>query len=303
VRRGGGGHERRSPSPRPDDAGRPATARPQRLPQLRRRARGAPYCAQCGQRALPAAPTLGELAREVWDEAVSLDGRFVTSLRLLVTRPGRLTIETHAGRRARYLGPVRLYLLCSVAFLRRGKRAPRALGARAAHRARCSVARRPGGDAGVVPARRAPESRRSARGCARWIAGPTATRAVPGTAAAERPALMFVLLPLYAGLLALLFRGAHVPGARRVRTPPARLHVPCALLARAADLLPTARRTRWWTRRSGSGSSPTRSWRSGECTAGRGSGRSPAACYSAPCTAGCFLLGLIAVVVATALLM
>src|SRR4029453_9696672 len=38
------------------------------------------------------------------------------TLRLLFTRPGQLTAEMLAGRRARYIPPVRLYLVASVVF-------------------------------------------------------------------------------------------------------------------------------------------------------------------------------------------
>ena len=75
-----------------------------------------PFCARCGQRALPPRPTLRDLAGEAWQEFVNLDGKVATTLRLLVTRPGLLTVDSRAGRRARYVGPLRLYLVCSLAF-------------------------------------------------------------------------------------------------------------------------------------------------------------------------------------------
>lgn len=75
-----------------------------------------PFCAQCGQRDLPPEPPLRELVAEAWDAFVSVDGKVANTLRLLVTRPGALTAEYLRGRRARFLPPLRLYLLCSVAF-------------------------------------------------------------------------------------------------------------------------------------------------------------------------------------------
>ena len=42
--------------------------------------------------------------------------RSFQTLRLLIARPGALTVEFLAGRRARYISPVRLYLTCSLLF-------------------------------------------------------------------------------------------------------------------------------------------------------------------------------------------
>jgi hypothetical protein len=41
------------------------------------------------------------------------DGKFFTSARYIFTRPGFLTTEFIAGRRARYMHPVRLYFFAS----------------------------------------------------------------------------------------------------------------------------------------------------------------------------------------------
>jgi hypothetical protein len=45
-----------------------------------------------------------------------VDGKIFQSIRLLYTRPGRLTTEYCQGRRASHVGPIRLYLTFSVAF-------------------------------------------------------------------------------------------------------------------------------------------------------------------------------------------
>lgn len=74
------------------------------------------FCATCGQRDLPPEPDLRELLAEAWDAFVSVDGRVAQTFRLLLTRPGVLTSEYLSGRRARFLPPLRLYLLCSVLF-------------------------------------------------------------------------------------------------------------------------------------------------------------------------------------------
>jgi hypothetical protein len=74
------------------------------------------FCAHCGQRIKALNPTLRELAGEVLAEVTDLDNRFLRSIRYLFTRPGFLSREHAEGRRARYVSPVRLYLIFSVAF-------------------------------------------------------------------------------------------------------------------------------------------------------------------------------------------
>ncbi|MFO1410828.1 MAG: DUF3667 domain-containing protein, partial [Steroidobacteraceae bacterium] len=75
-----------------------------------------PYCAQCGQHAHASARGFGALLHDGWHTLTHLDGRFWKTLWALLRRPGFLTIEYFAGRRQRYLPPVRLYLVLSVLF-------------------------------------------------------------------------------------------------------------------------------------------------------------------------------------------
>ena len=66
-----------------------------------------PFCSKCGQRAIPAYPTLRELAGDAWQELSGYDGRVVRTFRSLMRRPGALTLEVLEGHRARYVSPVR----------------------------------------------------------------------------------------------------------------------------------------------------------------------------------------------------
>jgi hypothetical protein len=75
-----------------------------------------PYCGFCGQRALRIDVSLKELAREGVHEFVHLDRRILLTLRMLFTQPGQLTADVLAGRRQRYISPVRLYLVSSILF-------------------------------------------------------------------------------------------------------------------------------------------------------------------------------------------
>ncbi len=77
-------------------------------------ARAGRFCSTCGQKAEPIAPTLGYFLHELMQEIVNVDGKIFRSLRLLLTRPGFLTREVFAGRRASYVSPIRLYLSASI---------------------------------------------------------------------------------------------------------------------------------------------------------------------------------------------
>jgi Protein of unknown function (DUF3667) len=75
-----------------------------------------PYCSQCGQHVHDSARTLGALLHDGWHVVTHVDGRFWQTLATLALKPGALTVEYFAARRARYLPPVRLYLVLSVLF-------------------------------------------------------------------------------------------------------------------------------------------------------------------------------------------
>ena len=75
-----------------------------------------PYCAQCGQHAHDSARSLGVLFHDAWHVVTHFDSRGWSTLALLLTRPGALTAEYFQDHRARYLPPVRLYLVLSVVF-------------------------------------------------------------------------------------------------------------------------------------------------------------------------------------------
>jgi hypothetical protein len=74
------------------------------------------YCFLCGQEDRPIAPTLRSLLGDAWEAITNLEGRILQSLGLLFFFPGLLTREYFEGRRARWVSPIRLYLLLSVAY-------------------------------------------------------------------------------------------------------------------------------------------------------------------------------------------
>lgn len=74
------------------------------------------FCATCGQndrdfrRSLP--PVISDLMREAFE----LDGRLVQSFKLLLLKPGQLSLEFSNNRRSSFVSPVRLYLFTSILF-------------------------------------------------------------------------------------------------------------------------------------------------------------------------------------------
>ena len=75
-----------------------------------------PYCFDCGQHRHESARSVSALFEDAWHVATHVDGRFWQTLYILLFKPGKLTKEYFAERRARYLPPVRLYLVLSVLF-------------------------------------------------------------------------------------------------------------------------------------------------------------------------------------------
>jgi hypothetical protein len=77
---------------------------------------GGAFCYACGQKAVGSDVSLHDFFHEAFEELAHVDGKLVQTLRLLLTKPGRLTKEFLDGRRARYVSPLRVYLTCSLLF-------------------------------------------------------------------------------------------------------------------------------------------------------------------------------------------
>ena len=75
------------------------------------------YCRHCGQRTRLHVPTLFEFVHEFGSHYVALDGGVLwRSLAALFLAPGKLAREYFAGRRGKYVAPLRLYLTASILF-------------------------------------------------------------------------------------------------------------------------------------------------------------------------------------------
>jgi hypothetical protein len=175
------------------------------------------FCSACGQPAIDPNPTLREFVHEAAGEFLLWDGKLATTFRLLLTRPGALTLDYLAGRRARYLSPLRLYLTCSVLFLALKALAPDPPIIVQGGNSQIGIVRIQEDTVGNTLA--AVDSMARSGSATNRVTGRVlgnALRHGKETAAAMRqilPNVMFVLVPIFAGLVALVFRG------RRMRYP------------------------------------------------------------------------------------
>ena len=72
------------------------------------------YCAHCGQKQKSAVRHVGQLAGEFCNDVLNLDAKLLRTLKPLLFKPGFLSLEYFAERRARYVSPLKLYFLLSL---------------------------------------------------------------------------------------------------------------------------------------------------------------------------------------------
>jgi hypothetical protein len=131
---------------------------------------GNAYCSNCGQRDVDLERPIWDLVADVLKETFELDGRATVTIKTLFRHPGKLTAEFLAGRRRTYTSPLRLYLVVSISFF-----------VLVAWLARSGILLDPGQDPNFDAAVQA------------------------GFLADDLPRLMFVLLPVFALLLKIVF--------------------------------------------------------------------------------------------------
>lgn len=71
------------------------------------------YCPRCGQKNTETRQSFAHLAAHVAEDITHYDSGFWRTVKYLMLRPGRLTIEYLAGKRQRYVPPVKLYIFIS----------------------------------------------------------------------------------------------------------------------------------------------------------------------------------------------
>lgn len=75
-----------------------------------------PYCANCGQQQIATKNLLVTFVNEAFDDIFSFSSRAWKTTIALFFKPGFLSVEYSAGRRKRYIQPLRLYLITSIVF-------------------------------------------------------------------------------------------------------------------------------------------------------------------------------------------
>lgn len=74
------------------------------------------FCSQCGQHAIDYRRSIFRVLLDAADSFLNWDTKFLHSMNQLLLRPWQLTNDFNAGRRARYVHPLRLYLIASIVF-------------------------------------------------------------------------------------------------------------------------------------------------------------------------------------------
>jgi hypothetical protein len=74
------------------------------------------YCHVCGQENLEPKETVWHLVLHFFNDITHFDGKFFSTVKYLMRKPGFLSREYIAGRRASYLNPIRMYVFTSAIF-------------------------------------------------------------------------------------------------------------------------------------------------------------------------------------------
>ena len=74
------------------------------------------YCHVCGQENLEPKETVWHLVQHFFNDITHFDGKFFSTVKYLLKRPGFPSSEYAKGRRASYLNPIRMYVFTSAIF-------------------------------------------------------------------------------------------------------------------------------------------------------------------------------------------
>ncbi|MEO6723037.1 MAG: DUF3667 domain-containing protein, partial [Ferruginibacter sp.] len=74
------------------------------------------YCHICGQENIEPKESFWHLVAHFFYDITHFDGKFFSTLKYLIWRPGFLPAEYARGRRASYLNPIRMYVFTSAFF-------------------------------------------------------------------------------------------------------------------------------------------------------------------------------------------
>lgn len=194
------------------------------------------FCSTCGQRDIPPYPSVRELVVDAFWELSGWDGRFASTVRAVISKPGLLTRDFLEGRRARYLSPLRLYLMCSLVYFLIAAAAPEVvvngnkslfigvkLGQTQSNGTQVSRPERVAGEARDAMQNQAalPDSVKKKAlediAHAPKVMQPFLRRAVEDPSGFRRglleamPRMLFALLPVFAVLVSMFYRGRKYP--------------------------------------------------------------------------------------------
>lgn len=74
------------------------------------------FCGICGQENLETGESIGALIRHFFEDITHFDGKFFSTLKYLMLKPGFLSSEYKKGKKAKHLNPVRMYIFTSFFF-------------------------------------------------------------------------------------------------------------------------------------------------------------------------------------------
>lgn len=74
------------------------------------------FCHNCGQENTEPKETVWHLISHFFQDITHFDGKFFSTVKYLMTRPGFLSMEYMMGRRASYVNPIRMYIFTSAFF-------------------------------------------------------------------------------------------------------------------------------------------------------------------------------------------
>jgi hypothetical protein len=74
------------------------------------------YCHICGQENAEPKESFWHLVSHFFSDVTHFDGKFFSTVKYLLTKPGFLSLEYMKGRRVRYLNPIRMYVFTSAIF-------------------------------------------------------------------------------------------------------------------------------------------------------------------------------------------
>ncbi|WP_417602219.1 DUF3667 domain-containing protein [Owenweeksia hongkongensis] len=86
-------------------------------PNCRTSLHGENFCPNCGQKNDSRKLTFWHFITETLSHFLAFDGKFFTTLKTLITKPGQVPLEYTEGKRTKHMNPLRIYFLSSLLFL------------------------------------------------------------------------------------------------------------------------------------------------------------------------------------------